>query len=166
MTLTSLVQITLPEDKHGCLTLRLEHQKSELWLKRLVKISIRIDIKSLANAGIFLPLLSTSSICTNIVFSTVKVVVIFLSLLVTIMGSNICHDEKFIYLFFDRYNLVFSINKFSLTRLIYWSIFVLTCLTLNQQKMTWFIIHVKTGWPILTCCATRETLISIIVIWS
>ena len=88
MTLTSLVQITLPEDKHGCLTLRLEHQKSELWLKRLVKISIRIDIKSLANAGILLPLLSTSSICTNIVFSTVKVVVIFLSLLVTIMGSN------------------------------------------------------------------------------
>ena len=136
MTLTSLVQITLPEDKHGCLTLRLEHQKSELWLKRLVKISIRIDIKSLANAGILLPLLSTSSICTNIVFSTVKVVVIFLSLLVTIMGSNFWNDEKFIYLFFYKYKLVFSINKFALTRLISWSIFVLTCLTLNQPKMT------------------------------
>ena len=136
MTLTSLVQITLPEDKHGCLTLRLEHQKSELWLKRLVKISIRIDIKSLANAGIFLPLLSTSSICINIVFSTVKVVVIFLSLLVTIMGSNFWNDEKFIYLFFYKYKLVFSINKFALTKLISWSIFVLTCLTLNQPKMT------------------------------
>ena len=46
MTLTSLVQITLPEDKHGCLTLSLVPQKSELKLKRLAKISSRIDVKS------------------------------------------------------------------------------------------------------------------------
>lgn len=46
MTLTSLVKVTLREDKHGCLTLRLVPQKSELKLKRLAKISTRIDVKS------------------------------------------------------------------------------------------------------------------------
>ena len=80
MTLTSLVQITLPEDKHGCLTLSLVPQKSELKLKRLAKISSRIDVKS-GLAVIFygeckypltLALLSPS-ISINIAFSTEKV---------------------------------------------------------------------------------------------
>nr|POF00246.1 hypothetical protein CFP56_37755 [Quercus suber] len=46
MNLTSLAQITLLEDKHGCLTLKLVPQKSELRLKRLAKTSTRIDVKS------------------------------------------------------------------------------------------------------------------------
>ena len=84
MTLTSLVQITLPEDKHGCLTLRLVPQKSELKLKRLAKISSRIDVKS-GLAVIFygecrypltLALLSPS-ISINIAFSTEKVLIFF-----------------------------------------------------------------------------------------
>jgi hypothetical protein len=46
MTLISLVQITLWEDKRGSLIPRLAHQKRELRLKRLVKISLRIGVKS------------------------------------------------------------------------------------------------------------------------
>ena len=84
MTLTSLVQITLPEDKHGCLTLSLVPQKGELKLKRLAKISSRIDVKS-GLAVIFygecrypltLALLSPS-ISINIAFSTEKVLNFF-----------------------------------------------------------------------------------------
>lgn len=84
MTLTSLVKVTLREDKHGCLTLRLVPQKSELKLKRLGKISTRIDVKS-GLAVIFygecrypltLALLSPS-ISINIAFSTEKILIFF-----------------------------------------------------------------------------------------
>ena len=84
MTLTSLVQITLPEDKHGCLTLSLVPQKSELKLKRLAKISSRIDVKSglvvifygECRYPLTLALLSPS-ISINIAFSTEKVLNFF-----------------------------------------------------------------------------------------